>query len=107
MRAKLFVPSGAPLQWSSGERFLPLQPNPLKTWSSDRVLPWPMSGLTRANFDALDFLAGVSAAAVAAAPMARDAVRANAAAAMTASRAAKARPGLVRPRLPAILVLRL
>src|SRR5580698_10890961 len=52
MIAKLCVPAGAPLQNSAGDRFLPLQPNPLNTWSRAMGLSLPTSGLTRVNFAA-------------------------------------------------------
>src|SRR3569833_1225663 len=115
MRAKLCVPSGAPLQWSSGEMFLPLQPKLLNTWSSDKVLPWPMSGLTSANFDACDFLAagaaalavGVSAALATVAPVTSVAAIAPATPAPATRRATGARSVFLWVRLPAILVLRL
>src|ERR1700721_2752905 len=67
MMAKLFVSAGAPLQNSAGERFLPLQPKPLNTWSSAIVLPWPMSGLTRVNFPRPGVPAGFLAAGASAA----------------------------------------
>src|SRR5580698_640638 len=58
MIAKLCVPAGGSLQNSAGDRFLPLQPNPLNTWSREIGLSLPISGLTRVNFPAPFLVAG-------------------------------------------------
>ncbi|MNN76708.1 hypothetical protein D3C81_1931110 [compost metagenome] len=45
--AKPFVPSGAPLQRSTGDWFRPLQPKPSNSKLCAMVLPSAMSGLVR------------------------------------------------------------
>jgi hypothetical protein len=58
------VAAGAPLQRSSGETFLPVQPKPLKTWASVKVLPGAMVGLLSVKPAALtDAASSVSVAA--------------------------------------------
>jgi hypothetical protein len=47
------VAAGAPLQRNSGETFLPVQPKPLKTWASVKVLLGATVGLLSVNPAAL------------------------------------------------------
>src|SRR4029077_6719092 len=60
--AKLLVAAGAPLQFSSGEMSLPVQPKLLKTCSAPIVAPFLISGLVNLKPDALVALVAAMAA---------------------------------------------
>src|SRR5215470_11170412 len=67
--AKLWVPAGAPLQASAGERFPPLQPKSLKTWVLASVSPSVKSVLVSVNLGMtpVSWAAGAAASRVVAA----------------------------------------
>src|SRR5258705_2619062 len=47
--AKLLVSAGKPDQYSDGEMFPPVMPNPSKTWLPDIISPSATSSLRRSN----------------------------------------------------------
>ena len=47
--AKLLVSAGKPDQYSDGEMFPPVMPNPSKTWLPDIISPSATSSLRRPN----------------------------------------------------------